>query len=88
MRLQLGSLLSGHKQALRVVKMIRYTVLVFTILGTAATAFATISPAPASQGLVHKNVSVFYRNNVEAKALPLVLEQCAKEDCSDTPSNS
>jgi hypothetical protein len=68
--------------------MIRYTVLVFTILGGAATAFATISVPPAEQAIVHKNVSVFYRNNFEAQTLPLVLEQCAKEDCSDTPSNS
>jgi hypothetical protein len=68
--------------------MIRYTMMVLTILGTAATAFATIAPAPVGSGVDHKNISVFYRNKLEIKALPLVLEQCEKEDCSDTPSNS
>jgi hypothetical protein len=88
MRFQFESLLYLHTPALREIKMIRYTVLVFTILGTAATAFATISPAPVGPSVSHKNVSVFFRNDVEVQTLPLVLEQCAKEDCSDTPSNS
>ena len=68
--------------------MIRYAILILAISGGAAAAFATISPAPVVIAASHKNVSVFYRNNVKANALPLMLEQCAKEDCSDTPSNS
>ncbi len=68
--------------------MIRYTVLVIGVLSGAATAFAAISSAPIGYEASHRNVSVFYRKNIEPKALPLVLEQCAKEDCSDTPSNS
>ena len=68
--------------------MIRYALLVLAISGSAATAFATITPAPAGDSVSHKNVNVFYRNNLEARTLPLTLEQCAKEDCSDTPSNS
>ncbi len=68
--------------------MIHITVLAIAILGSVATAFATIAPAPGVVIAPHKNLSVFYRNHFEAKAFPLVLEQCAKEDCSDTPSRS
>jgi hypothetical protein len=68
--------------------MIRYAILVLAISGSAATAFTNISPAPAGMAPSHKNISVFYRNNIEPKSFPLILEQCAKEDCSDTPSHS
>jgi hypothetical protein len=77
-----------HKQASRDAKMIRYAIMVLAISGTAAAAFTSISPTHSGAVALHKNVSVFYRNNFAADAFPLVLEQCAKEDCSDTPSNS
>ena len=64
--------------------MIRYTVFVLTVLGTAVTAIANVVPAKTYTAGVTKNVSIFYKSN----GMPLVLEQCAKEDCSDTPSNS
>ncbi len=68
--------------------MIRNTVLAIAVLSSVVSGFAAISPAPASIVRSHENVSIFYRNNLEGYALPLVLEQCAKEDCSDTPANS
>lgn len=68
--------------------MARYAILIVAVLGSAATAFATISPGSAALGVQHKNISVFYKGDVEAEARPLVLEECAKEDCSDTPSHS
>jgi hypothetical protein len=80
--------MSRYKQALRDAKMIRYAILVLAISGSAAAAFTSISPAPVGMVVSHKNISVFYRNSIEAEATPLVLEQCAKEDCSDTPSNT
>ena len=64
--------------------MIRYTVFVLTVLGTAVTAIANVAPAKTYTAGVTKNVSIFYKST----GMPLVLEQCAKEDCSDTPSNS
>jgi hypothetical protein len=64
--------------------MIRYTVFVLTVLGTAVTAIANVAPAKTYTAGVTKNISIFYKSN----GTPLVLEQCAKEDCSDTPSNS
>jgi hypothetical protein len=66
--------------------MIRNTVLAIAVLSSVASGFAAISPAPANI-VTNKNVSVFYRNNLDTYALPLILDQCAKEDCSDTPSN-
>jgi hypothetical protein len=68
--------------------MIRYTVFVLTVLGTAVTAIANVAPAKTYTAGLTKNVSIFYKSDEAPVALPLVLEQCAKEDCSDTPSNS
>jgi hypothetical protein len=68
--------------------MIRYTVFVITVLGTAVTAIANVAPAKIYSAGVTKNVSIFYKSNEAPFVGPLVLEQCAKEDCSDTPSNS
>ena len=68
--------------------MIRYTLFVLTVLGTAATAVANVAPANSVVASNPKNVSVFYKTDVSPIIGALVLEQCAKEDCSDTPSNS
>ncbi len=68
--------------------MIRYTLFVITVLGTAATAVASVAPVNSVVASNPKNVSVFYKNDVSPIIGALVLEQCAKEDCSDTPSNS
>ena len=68
--------------------MIRYTLFVLTILGTAATALATVTPANTVAISNSKNISVFYKTDIGPVVAPLVVEQCAKEDCSDTPQNS
>jgi hypothetical protein len=68
--------------------MIRYTVFVLTVLGTAVTAIANVAPAKTYTAGLTKNVSIFYKSDEAPVALTLALEQCAKEDCSDTPSNS
>lgn len=68
--------------------MIRYTLFVLTVLGSAATAIANVAPANSYVASNPKNVSVFYKTDATPFVGALVLEQCAKEDCSDTPSNS
>ncbi len=68
--------------------MIRYTLFVLTVLGTAATAVANVAPTHTEVASNPKNISVFYKTDVSPIVGALVLEQCAKEDCSDTPSNS
>lgn len=68
--------------------MIRYTLFVLTVLGTAATAIASVSPANSLVMSNPKNMSVFYKTDASPIAAPIILEQCAKEDCSDTPQNS
>jgi hypothetical protein len=68
--------------------MIRYTLFVLTVLGTAATAIASVSPANSLVMSNPKNMSVFYKTDASPLAAPIILEQCAKEDCSDTPQNS
>ena len=68
--------------------MIRYTLFVLTVLGTAATAVANVQPYHSGTTSNPANVSIFYKTDVGPVVGDLVLEQCAKEDCSDTPSNS
>ena len=63
--------------------MIRYTLFVCTVLGSAATAIAAIAPnhdlAPANR----LNVTVIQKNQEFPVYGPIVVEQCAVEDCSD-----
>ncbi|MDE2446899.1 MAG: hypothetical protein KGO94_12015 [Alphaproteobacteria bacterium] len=68
--------------------MIRYTLFVITVLGAAATAIASVSQANSSMANSPKNVSVFYKSDAYPVVRKLVFEQCAVEDCSDTPANS
>jgi len=62
--------------------MIRYTLFILTVLGSAATAIAAIAPAhemiPANG-----NVTVIEKNQAFPVYGPIVVEQCAVEDCSD-----
>jgi hypothetical protein len=62
--------------------MIRYSLFVLTILASAATAFAAIQPASV---LETRNVTVIEKNEFWHVVNELTVEQCAKEDCSDTP---
>lgn len=64
--------------------MIRYTLFVLTILGTAATAIASIAPVDHSNP---KNVTIVFKNDAFPTIDGLVIEKCALENCSDTPNN-
>ncbi len=72
--------------------MIRYTLFVLTILGTAATAIASIAPADQYAITNPKNVTVMVKNDtypqIRGTIDGVIVEKCALEDCSDTPSNS
>jgi hypothetical protein len=62
--------------------MIRYTIFVLAIAASAATAIASL---PSQDTVINsKNMTVLFKN-VDWTATPLVVEKCAKEDCSDTP---
>jgi hypothetical protein len=65
--------------------MIRYTLFVLTVLGSAATAIAAIAPA---QDMIpaNGNVTVIEKNQAFPVYGPLVVEQCAVENCSDVES--
>jgi hypothetical protein len=64
--------------------MIRYSIFVLAVLGSAATAIAAISPGdviPTSG----KNVTIIEKNQAWPLVGPLVVEACEVETCSDTP---
>ena len=63
--------------------MIRYTLFLLTVLGSAATAIAAITPANDMPVANAKNVTVIEMNQPYPVYGPLVVEQCAVEDCSD-----
>jgi hypothetical protein len=65
--------------------MIRYTIFVLAIAASAATAIASL-PSHDITGN-SKNVTVLYKNQNWNVVAPLVVEKCAKEDCSDTPAS-
>jgi hypothetical protein len=64
--------------------MIRYTLFVLAIVGSAATAVASINPK-ADVMVANHNVTVIEKNQFWPMEGNLVVEQCAVEDCSDTP---
>jgi hypothetical protein len=64
--------------------MVRYTLFVMAIVGSAATALASISALPVQVGNP-KNVTVIEKNQFWPLEGKLVVEKCAVEDCSDTP---
>ena len=64
--------------------MIRYTLFILTVLGSAATAIAAI--APDDQMVSNpRNITIIEKNQAWPIVGPLVVAQCAVEDCSDTP---
>ena len=63
--------------------MIRYTFFVLTVLGSAATAIAAITPASDMPLPNAKNVTVIEMNQAFPVYGPIVVEQCAVENCSD-----
>jgi hypothetical protein len=66
-------------------EMIRYTLFVLTILGSAATAIASIAPVDHSNP---NNVTIVSRNDIYPVIDGVIVEKCALENCSDTPNNS
>ena len=66
--------------------MIRYTFFVLTILGTAATAIAAIAPDHDINPANAKNVTIIEKNDLFPVIGPIIVEQCAVEDCSDIQS--
>jgi hypothetical protein len=62
--------------------MIRATliILLVSIIGTAAMAISNASVSPKTYSI--------QMNDVNRAAGPIMVENCAKEDCSDTPSSS
>lgn len=63
--------------------MVRYTLFVIAVIGSAATAVASINPAATITN--SKNVTVIEKNQFWPLEGELVVEKCAVEDCSDTP---
>ena len=61
--------------------MIRYTLLVLAVAGSAATAIASI--APKTQVSTPANITVVAKNQAFPQIGPLVFEECAVEDCSE-----
>ena len=62
--------------------MTRYTLFVLTVLGSAATAIAAIAPRHAPFELGHSNVTVIEKNQAFPLVGPLIVEDCATDDCS------
>jgi hypothetical protein len=63
--------------------MIRYTFFVLTVLGSAATAIAAIAPNHDMPLANARNVTVIEMNQAFPVYGPIVVEQCAVENCSD-----
>jgi hypothetical protein len=66
--------------------MIRYTLFVLTILGTAATAIAAVHPGAAELVPTPANTTVIEKNSPFPVLGPIIVEECAIEDCSDLQS--
>jgi hypothetical protein len=65
--------------------MIRSTLIAIAILGSAATAIASVNTTDHS---LPRFLSIFAVNETPAMIDGVIIEKCEKEDCSDTPSNS
>jgi hypothetical protein len=73
----------GSKIETREETMIRYTLFVLTVLGSAATAIAAIAPNHDIPLANAGNVTVIEMNQAFPVYGPIVVEQCAVENCSD-----
>ena len=61
--------------------MTRYTFFVLAVIGTAATAIASIAPKTHTSSPA--NITVVAKNQAFPQFGPLVFEECAVEDCSE-----
>jgi formylmethanofuran dehydrogenase subunit A len=66
--------------------MIRYSFFVLTVMATAATAIAAVHPAGIEAASTGRNVTVIEKNSPFPVVGPIVVEECAVEDCSDVQS--
>jgi hypothetical protein len=66
--------------------MIRYTFIALTILGTAATAIAAVQPNVIEVAPVSAHTTVIKKNSPFPVVGPIIVEECALEDCSDVQS--
>ena len=63
--------------------MIRYSFFALTVIATAATAIAAVAPTGDDFEFLGRNVTVIEKNQAFPVYGPLVVQQCAMEDCSD-----
>ena len=63
--------------------MTRYSLFLFVVVGSAATAIAAISPAPRHNLQPDRNVTVIHMNQDFPYYGPVFVDECAVEDCSD-----
>jgi hypothetical protein len=63
--------------------MIRYSIFLATIFALAIVGLTKLAPAQDAMANPN-NVTVVYKTAFANSSHPLVLEVCAKEDCSDT----
>lgn len=64
--------------------MVRYTLFVLAILGTAATAIAAVAPqATALTTINPAHETVISKNSPFPVLGPITVQECATEDCSD-----
>jgi len=61
--------------------MLKYTLLVLAVAGSTATAIASIAPHTAA--FQPANVTVVEKNQAFPQFGPLIIEECAVEDCSE-----
>jgi hypothetical protein len=67
--------------------MMRYTIFVMIVLGSAASAIASIAPAHITAlDAPAANMTVVEKNSPFPVIGPIVVEPCAADDCSDVPS--
>ena len=61
--------------------MLKYTLLLLAVAGSTATAIASI--APHATAFHPANVTVVEKNQAFPQFGPLIIEECAVEDCSE-----
>jgi hypothetical protein len=66
--------------------MIRYALFVLTALATTATAIAAIAPVHEAINFPARNVTVIEKNQAFPVYGPIMVEDCATEDCSEVRS--
>ncbi len=66
--------------------MIRYTLFVLAIAGTAATAIASVKQHDQFAITDPTATTVIYKTSTAVQTHKVILQKCAVEDCSDTQS--